>query len=139
MRIIVDTNVVLDVLMNRAEFFQPSYDVLKLSAFGDVEGYVTASSVTDIYYMVYKNCKDRVKSLEAIRQLLQLVKIADVTQSDIAFALETGMVDYEDAVQSTVAKRQKVDYIVTRNDQDFIKSEVPALTPQDFLEKFFKA
>jgi len=78
MKILIDTNIVLDVLLRRTDFFDASYNVLKLATLGKVEALVTANSITDIYYILYRANKDIVKSKDAIVQLLSLVGIADV-------------------------------------------------------------
>ncbi len=137
MKILIDTNVALDVLLNRTEFFQASYDVLKLTALGRISGFVTTSAVTDIFYVLRKNSKDAAKSKDAILQLLKLVSLADVVATDITVALVSNMSDFEDAVVSTVAKRLKADCIVTRNTKDFSNSSIPAIEPQEFLNKYF--
>lgn len=136
MKILVDINIVLDVLLRRADFFDASYDVLKLSALGKAEIFVTASAITDIYYILHRANKDAGKSKEAIIQLLNLVGIADATDSDIMNALSSKITDFEDAVAGAIAKRIKADCIVTRNTEDFSNSPVPAIDPKDFLAQF---
>lgn len=136
MKILIDTNIVLDVLLRRADFFEASYDVLKLSALGKAEIFVTASAITDIYYILHRANKDAGKSKEAIIQLLNLVGIADATGSDIMNALSSKITDFEDAVAGAIAKRIKADCIVTRNTEDFSNSPVPAIDPKDFLAQF---
>lgn len=83
----IDTNVVLDVLLKRTAFFEPSYEVLKLASIGQIDGYVSASAVTDVYYVLHRTNNDKTASLHAIRDLLRLVKIADIkndfTQSPV--------------------------------------------------------
>jgi len=133
MKILIDTNIVLDVLLRRTDFFDASYNVLKLATLGKVEALVTANSITDIYYILYRANKDIVKSKDAIVQLLSLVGIADVLASDIMTALSSKVTDFENALVGAIAKRAKADYIVTRNTKDFENSPVPAIDPQDFL------
>jgi len=135
MRLLVDTNVVLDVLMHRAEFFDASYDVLKLSAFNKAEVLITANAITDIYYILQRATKDHARSKEAIVKLLELVTIADVLASDVMNALFSKITDFEDALVRAIAKRVKADYIVTRNTKDFHNSPVPAIDPRDFLAR----
>ena len=63
MKIIIDTNIALDVLLNRIEFFQASHDILKLFALDKVAGFVTANAVTDMFYTLHKNSRDALKSI----------------------------------------------------------------------------
>jgi len=136
MRILIDTNIALDVLLQRKDFFDASYKVLKLSALDKVEALVTANTITDIYYVVHRTNKNPVKSKDAIAQLLKLVSIADVLASDITNTLSSKVSDFEDALVGTIAKRIKADYIVTRNSKDFNNSPVPAIDPKEFLAQF---
>jgi len=136
MRILIDTNIVLDVLLRRADFFDASYEVLKLSALDKAEALITANTITDIYYILQRANKDYTKSKEAIVQLLNLVNIVDVLASDVMNTLSSKISDFEDALAATIAKRVKADYIVTRNTKDFHDSPVPAIDPNDFLAQF---
>jgi len=138
MKIIIDTNIALDVLLNRTEFVQASYDILKLSAQGRVNGFLTTNTITDMFYVLNKNSKDALKSRQAIAQLIKLVTLEAIVPSDISLALASNIADFEDAVVCFAAKRIKADYIVTRNATDFINSPVCAITPGDFMDKFFK-
>jgi len=138
MKIIIDTNVALDVLLNRTEFLQSSHNILKLSAQDRVEGFLTTNTITDMFYVLHKNSKDALKSRQAIAQLIKLVTLEAVVPSDISLALASNIIDLEDAVVCFAAKRIKADYIVTRNTTDFINSPVPAITPVDFMDKFFR-
>lgn len=133
MRVLIDTNIVLDVLLRRAVFFDASYNVLKLSALGKTEFSVTAGAITDVYYFLLRANKDAGKSKEAIIRLVNLVTIADTTGPDIMNALSSKMLDFEDAVVGAIAKRIKAECIVTRNTKDFSNSPVPAIDPKDFL------
>ncbi|WP_028309251.1 PIN domain-containing protein [Desulfitibacter alkalitolerans] len=136
MRILIDTNIVLDVLLHRTDFFNASYDVLKLSALGKAEVLITANSITDIYYIMHRANKDPIKSKDAIVQLLGLVNIADVLASDVMNTLSSKITDFEDALIGAIAKRVKANYIVTRNTKDFNNSPIPAMDPKDFLTQF---
>jgi predicted nucleic acid-binding protein len=133
MKILIDTNVILDVLLHRNAFLDASYNVLKLAALDKVEALVTANSITDIYYILQRASKDPVKSKDAIVQLLSLVGIADVLASDVMTTLSSKVTDFEDALVGAIAKRIKADYIVTRNTKDFDHSPIPAIDPKDFL------
>jgi len=135
MRILVDTNIVLDVLLRRTDFFNASYNVLKLSTLDKAEVLVTANAITDIYYILRRANKNADKSKEVIIQLLKLVGIADAIASDIMNALSSKVTDFEDALVGAIARRVKADYIVTRNTKDFSNSPVPAIDPINFLKQ----
>ena len=137
MKIVIDTNVALDVLLERTGFLQASHSVLKLSAQGRVNGFLTTNTITDMYYVLHKNSKDATKSKQAIAQLIKLVTLEVITPDDISLALTSNITDFEDAVLCFAAKRINADCIVTRNTSDFAKSPVPAMTPAEFISRFF--
>lgn len=134
MRIMIDTNVVLDILLKREPFFEASYGALKQAMVNDSECLVSAAAVTDIFYLLHKELHDTGKAKEGLERLLRLILVADVLALDIRTAISDSMSDFEDAVVHAVAARNKADYILTRNPRDFEGSTVPAITPQDFLE-----
>ena len=70
MRILIDTNVILDVLLKRSSFYETAIEVLKLSARDDIQEFVSASAITDIYYIAYKNLRDKAAVRELLKKLL---------------------------------------------------------------------
>jgi predicted nucleic acid-binding protein len=133
MMILIDTNIILDIFLKREPFFESSYEVIKQSATNNTECIVSATAITDIYYLLRKSFKDDNKAKEIIERLLQLVTVVDVLALDIQVALSDSIPDFEDAVVHAVALRNKVDYIVTRNIQDFSGSSVPVISPVNYL------
>lgn len=135
MRILIDTNVILDIFQKREPFFADSYQSLHKAIEADAECLISASAATDIFYMLRKFLKSTEQAKERIEQLSQLVTFADVQGMDIHTALMRSMPDFEDAVVDAVAERNGASYILTRNIKDFAGSSVPAITPKDFLKK----
>ena len=133
MRVVIDTNIIMDIFLKREPFFQKSYEVFDLIVFDIVEGGVTANSITDIYYLLNRQFKDSEKSKSIILQINELLAIYDTTAIDISQALISEMTDFEDAVVASTAKREKADYIITRNIKDFERSAVKAVTPDEFI------
>ena len=103
MKLLIDTNIVLDVLLKREPFYQDAVKVMNLAQYDDVKEYVSSSAITDIYYIAYKQIKDRKLVLELIKRLLMVVAVAAVSEQEIRNALETGWKDFEDAVQQNTA------------------------------------
>jgi predicted nucleic acid-binding protein len=134
MRILIDTNIVLDILLKREPFFETSYSALKRAVVNDIKCLVSATAVTDIFYLLRKGRGDTRQAKESLERLLQLVMVADVMALDIQTALSDSIPDFEDAVVHAVAARNKADYIMTRNTKDFAGTAVPAITPQDFIK-----
>ena len=135
MRILIDTNVILDILQKREPFFADSYQALHKAIEADTECLISASAATDIFYMLRKFLKSAEQAKERIEQLAQLVTFVDVQGMDIHTAIMRSMPDFEDAVVDAVAERNGVSYILTHNTKDFIGSVIPALTPTNFLKQ----
>ena len=137
MKVLLDTNVLLDIVEKREPYFTDSFKVFLKSATKDIEAIIGAGSVTDIYYIARKNCKDANQALLHIVDLLKVVFAVDTKASDIQDAMKLDFTDFEDAVVASTAAREKVDYIITRNTGDYRKSVVSAISPSDFLRKHF--
>lgn len=133
MKILVDTNIIIDTLTGREPFRESAEQIFILAANQIEDMYITASSATDIYYLVRKHLHNTEQSKNTMSKLYQLFGILDVTANDCQDALLLDMKDYEDAVISCCAKRNQMDYIVTRNIKDYEHSKVKVLLPDDFI------
>lgn len=133
---LIDTNVVLDALASREPFRADAEKIFMLAAKEQFQGFVTANSITDIYYLVRKNVPE-IAAREALRNLLQLFTVVDISGEDCDIAMDSPVNDYEDALVAVCAAKAGVDYIITR-DEDFLKAraDVPVVTPTAFLERF---
>ena len=131
MRIMLDTNIILDVLEKREPFFADSYLVL-LNALenGDL-CMMPVSATTDIAYILRKADDIKGKLLD----FSYMVRLTDVTAEDFNEAIKVDMPDFEDALLAVNAKHNKADCIVTRNAKDFANSPVRALSPVEFLKE----
>ncbi|WP_434311474.1 PIN domain-containing protein [Hominifimenecus sp. rT4P-3] len=133
MKIMCDTNVVIDVLLEREPFVADSYKVLSLCEEHKVEGFVSAPSVTDIYYLVRKYTHSTELAYKAIGKLLEIVKVCSVTNDDVLIAFQKKAKDFEDCLAATCAKSIRCDYIVSRNKNDFEGFGIPVLAPAEIL------
>ncbi len=133
MKIMCDTNVIIDVLLEREPFIEDSYKVLKLCEEHKIDGFVSASSVTDIYYLVRKYTHNTDMAYKAVGKLLEIAKVCGVTNNDILIAFQKKAKDFEDCLVATCAKSIHCDYIVTRNKRDFEGFDIPAFTPTEVL------
>ncbi len=131
MTVLIDTNVILDYVLKREPFAEAARDCLDRLMTGKAKMWLTASTVTDIYYVTRRALHDSAKAKEVVAKLLNAFQIAGVDKSDCLDALDIGISDYEDALVSVCAKKVKADAIVTRNVKDFVGSPVPAIPPKD--------
>ena len=115
-------------------FYEGSKKIFDLAETGKVNAFISASAITDIFYVVSK-ILGKTAAREAIKQhLVPVFKPATVTNSHIFQALDLDWNDFEDSVQYTVGESLAVDYIVSRNTQDFIFGSISALTPEQFIQ-----
>lgn len=134
MKLLIDTNIVLDVLCNRKDFVKNSSKVFKLCETKKFDGYLSAISVPNIAYILRKELSiEKLKSI--IVKLNIIFSIIELKPNDLILATDLDFKDYEDALQSVCAKRIKADFIITRNTKDFKNSPVKAITPEQLLEK----
>ncbi len=130
--ILVDLNVVLDVLQNRPAFYEDSAQVLDAVVRQDVIGYLSAHSITTLFY-VLNRLRNRETAVAAISGLLDAFIIAAVDDDVIRKALSWGWSDFEDAVQLAAAVQAGADYLITRNPRDFQEGLIPIVQPAAFL------
>ena len=133
MTVLIDTNVVLDVLLRREQFLENSSNVLLLSERKIIDGFVTASAITDIYYITNLTYKDKQKTMGLLKALLKTINIAAVTGEEIYQAIDLNWNDFEDAVQYTTGEHIRADYIITRDTDGFVGNTISAIQPADFL------
>lgn len=136
MKLLIDTNVVLDVLLRREPFSKTAAEVLNLTQRDEVREYVSASAITDIYYIANKQMKDRDAVRDLLKRLLMVVSVAAVSKREIQNALNLAWGDFEDSVQYSVALLNEMDGIVTRNPSDYQEANMRIWLPEQALELF---
>lgn len=135
MKLLIDTNVVIDVLLKREPFYKLSLEVLNLAKREDVQEYISASAITDIYYLSYRQLKNKELVRKLIKELLTVVSVASVSEQEILKAMELEWPDFEDSVQYSVALLQEMEGVVTRNLKDYKGKEIQVWLPEDILRK----
>jgi predicted nucleic acid-binding protein len=134
MRVLLDTDVILDVMMARAPFAREAAELLDLSEKGAFEPYVSALTPLNVFYIARK-AKPSANLREAIKELLKAVKVCPINEAIIKAAFDLPFSDYEDAVQHCCATNEGLDAIVTRNVKDYRHSTLPVFTPTEFLSQ----
>ena len=132
MKIAFDTNVLLDILCDRAPFAEPASRILAMVETGALAGCVCATSITTIFYLARKTI-GVAAARKQVRLLLTLLEVLPVNRRVLETALTSPLSDFEDAVITEAAYQSTVDAIVTRNEKDFKKSRVPVYSPQALL------
>ena len=132
MKLLIDSNVVLDVLQNRHPNYETSYKVLVMCYDKKLLGYISTLTFANIVYNMRKELNSD-KIVELLEYLKPIFDFVDFKKTDIEQAAKMKWKDFEDAIQYLAAKQIKAQYIVTRNLKDFALSEVPAITPDELL------
>lgn len=135
MKIMCDTNIILDVLLDRDPFVEDSYKILKLCEDHKIDGFVSASSITDIYYLVRKYTHSTDLAYKALGSLLNIVKVCSVTNEDVLLAYQIKAKNFENCLLATCAKSSQCNYIITRNKKDFESFDIQILTPGELLQQ----
>ncbi|HBN56731.1 MAG TPA: toxin PIN [Lachnospiraceae bacterium] len=136
MRILIDTNVLADVLLGRDPYYDIAYDILTMCADKKVYGYIAAHSIPNLFYILRKSMTKEERR-EALKDICQIVKVEGIDSFKIISALDNeDFVDFEDCLQEECAAAVSADYIVTRNTKDFVLSRIPAILPDNFLERY---
>ena len=133
MKAFIDTNLVLDVLAERKPFYDTSRQIWELIEKGGLTGYLSASSITDIFYILKKQLGLK-RAYETVNKIIMVFNIVSVSEADIRKALNSGFKDFEDALQVVSSKKIKADFFITRNKKDFEEvSGIKIFDPETFL------
>ncbi len=132
-RLLLDTNIILDIALKREPHFELSSKIFELIDKKRVVCYITASTVTDIYYISRKE-KGAEIAVEFISNLIEIVDVVGVDKSTIIKALKSDLKDFEDAIQVSAAENHEIQIIVTRNKSDFLNAGLEILTPKELID-----
>lgn len=135
MKVLIDTNIIIDFLCRRDIFFDDAKIVFE-HCFTDADGVIAGHTISNLFYILrhrydftLEQCRNK------IRNLCILFDVADINKKTILKALDNeDFTDLEDSMQNECAVSSGVDYIVTRNGTDFKSEKIPAVTPKEFIE-----
>lgn len=137
MKLFLDTNVLIDVVMNRKPWVDDALVLLELANQRELSLIAADLSFINISYITRKMLsKSELYTL--LNDLREFVKVVEMGEIVIDDAIKAQWNDMEDCAQYYAAKREKADYIITRNTKDFTLSEIPVLMPNEFLNSFLK-
>jgi predicted nucleic acid-binding protein len=141
--VLLDTNVSLDETLDTPErepFKKNADRIFSLVKKGYITAYISASTITDNFYLLHNTLHSKDKAMERLEHLLSMVQIATVDDADIRRAVSLHWPDFEDAVQFTAAESAQADYIITRNIKDYkLAPPEKIITPADFVALFTNA
>ncbi|SFB13602.1 Predicted nucleic acid-binding protein, contains PIN domain [Acetitomaculum ruminis DSM 5522] len=134
MKLLIDANIILDVLQKREPHYKYSAIIWKLCESKKAMGYVSILTFMNIVYILRKELSP--EKIDSIYKELSLIfNFEDLTHEDVKNALTLNLKDFEDAIQIQTASKVGVDFIITRNVKDFVKSPIPAYTPIELIQR----
>ncbi len=133
MRILLDSDVILDLVLSREPHFVNAHAIFHAIARNEFLAFVSAIAVLNVNYFAEKE-NNRSFALIEIEKLLSLVNVCATDEAMLKSALHSPITDYEDAVQCASAVAENLDGIVTRNAKDFENSPIPVYSPAEFVE-----
>ena len=134
MKVLIDTNVVLDLILERQPFVENATALFEQIERGNLEGYIAATTLTNIFYIIRKT-EGREVALAAINRLLIGLQLCAVDRQTVETALSLELKDFEDGIQLACAMLSRVDAIATRDAKDFSRSTLPIYSPADLLNQ----
>lgn len=134
MKVLIDTNIVLYLILERQPFVEDATALFEQIERGNLEGYIAATTLTNIFYIIRK-AEGREVALAAINRLLIGLQLCAVDRQTVETALSLELKDFEDGIQLACAMLSRLDAIATRDAQDFSGSTLPIYSPADLLNQ----
>ncbi|WP_455390392.1 PIN domain-containing protein [Oscillatoria salina] len=135
LKVLIDTNIIVDVALQREPFRAESDRVLQLAEEKQFTGYISASTFSDLYYII-RRVQGREWTLRYLQTLASFCQVATVDETVITIALTANLPDFEDAIQYGAATVNELEAIVTRNPQDYPNSTINIFTPGQLIENY---
>ena len=132
MKLLLDTNVLLDVALERTQFFADSDAVVAWCQHNPGSGLIAWHTVSNVYYLL-KSARDNAAARGFIETLLEIFEVSPTGTAAAKQALHLGVSDFEDALQIAAALAGGADVIVTRDRADYTASPLPVQSPGEFL------
>lgn len=132
-RLFVDTNIVMDLLERREQFFQEAQELFTLADKNEVKLFVSALTIANVNFLLFKHLK--MEARKVLAKFKVLVEVLPVTDKILDLALTSDQKDFEDAIQYFTAIDHDMEIFITRNKKDFKNLSLPILTAKEFLKR----
>ena len=135
MRVLVDTNVIMDYIANREPYVSQAYKIIELCVMKIIDGCMSAHTVLNLFYILRKDLSVAQRK-KILSQLCRVLTVINIDEVKIANALKNNSFDdIEDCLQDECARSFQADYLITRNVKDFSGGKIKAIEPVEFLLK----
>jgi predicted nucleic acid-binding protein len=132
MKILIDTDVILDFLYEREEHFTKALTVISFIEKGIIKGYISALIIWNLFYLLSKYLGEK-EARKKIKQFRSIISIIPIDSKIIDLGLNSNIKDFEDSIQYFASKNEGIDIIITRNKKDYPKGTISIMTPTEFL------
>ena len=133
-KILIDTNILLDYLLEREPFFEDAKEVILTCTEGNTKGCIAAHSISNIFFILRRDY-DAKERREVLKNLCMIFDVEGIDKTKLLLGLENeDFSDFEDCLQMECAKSYGAEYIVTRNVSDYSVSDIKAILPSEYLE-----
>ena len=130
-RIFVDTNIILDLLERREQFFQEAQELFTLADKNEIKLYVSALTIANVHFLLFKHLK--MEARKVLAKFKVLVEVLPTTDKILDLALTSNLKDFEDAIQYFTTIEHDMEIITTRSKKDFKNINLPILTAKEFI------
>jgi len=134
-KVFLDTDVILDFLLDRESFSDASIFLLTLGDMGKIKLYSSGLVFTNCYY-VRRRISSHLKVMDALQSLGSFIEFASVDHQVVHDALHSSFKDFEDAMQNAAASTAGIRFLITRNIKDYKKSELAVMTPEEYIARY---
>jgi predicted nucleic acid-binding protein len=134
MKVLIDTNIVLDLLLEREPFINDAIKLFEQIEQGKLKGYIAATTITNIFYIIRK-AESRETAVESVQRILTGLEFCEVNRAVVETALAHGLKDFEDGIQLACATLNHLDVIVTRDLKDFAGANFSVCSIADLLAR----
>lgn len=136
-KVLIDTNVVIDLLAQREPFYKNTSRLFTLASKKLITAYVSSLTLVTTHFIVSRELSET-ETRKVIRRFKSIANVLDLKDAYLNMALDSDFKDFEDAIQYHTALSNNLDAIITRNKRDFKKSHIPVYTTEEYLELYFK-
>ena len=136
MRVLIDTNILIDFLLKRDPYYKNAKEVLMVCTHENVKGFIAMHTVSNLWYILRNETHENRR--KCLRIICTALIVCFTNHNEVYNAIKnTNMKDLEDCMQDSCAYVNKLDYIITRNIKDFKNSRVKVIMPEDFIRKYY--
>jgi predicted nucleic acid-binding protein len=133
-KILIDTNILLDYFLKREPFYQYAKKIISLCKSDEIQGCIASHSISNMFFILRKEYSSKERRI-LLLDLCLIFTVIDINKSKLINSLKNeDFTDFEDCLQMECAKEFDAKYIITRNIDDYKTSEIPSITPKEYLE-----